>query len=65
MRTLFWNIVFALCSLALTGLLLYLIQYIYFSDRSYAFGIVTIFFAVIAYSNFLAKAYLYTHRIAP
>jgi uncharacterized membrane protein SirB2 len=53
---------FILGTILLTGGLSYLVRYIYFSDFSRAFDVVGIFFALIIYSNFVAKMYGYTQK---
>jgi hypothetical protein len=46
----------------LTGGLLYLVQYIYFSDFTRAFDVVGILLSLILYSNLVAKIYGQTQK---
>jgi len=55
---------FILATIILTGGLLYLVQYIYFSDFSRAFDVVGILLVLIIYSNFVAKMYGHTQKRA-
>ena len=62
MQAFFWNIIFGLLAIVLSGILILFIHFVYFSNWGRAYGIVAIFFAVIVYSNFLAQTYLHTHK---
>lgn len=62
MKGFFRHTAFVGATLLLTGGLLYLIQFIYFSEYSRAFNVVGVLMALILYSNLLAKMYGFTQQ---
>ncbi len=57
MYNLYRNIIFIVGIIITTGVLLFSTHYVYFSESSRAFSIVSILFFFIIYSNILAKLY--------
>ncbi|MES2953574.1 MAG: hypothetical protein V4674_03350 [Patescibacteria group bacterium] len=62
MERLVRNLVFGFPVLLMTGGLLYLVQFIYYSDASRAYDVMGIIFALVIYSNMVAKMYELTEK---
>ncbi len=62
MNGFFRSVGFTLAAVLLTGGLLYLLQYLYFSDFTRAFDVVCMLLALIIYSNLLALLYRQTQK---
>ncbi len=61
-NTLLRHLAFALPVFLMTVGLLYLVQFIYYSDASRAYDVMGIIFALVIYSNIVAKMYELTEK---